>query len=183
MTSIVSSATATAAAAAHAAAAALSTTLQIKPGSSIPDVAVKENDPDQTFSLANLPGKNIILGVPGAFTTPCSAQIPEYIKLYSEFASKGIAGIYVIAVNDVFVTKAWKEKLAPNGTPIHFIADDQCTFSTHVGLVFDGTALLGAPRSKRYALIVEDSKVKEVFIEAAPTDIILTKAETVLSKI
>lgn len=31
---------------------------------------------------------------------------------------------------------------------IHFIADDQGIFSTHVGLVFDATALLGAPRSK-----------------------------------
>jgi len=36
---------------------------------------------------------------------------------------KGVNEIYVVAVNDVFVMKAWKESLAPEGTDVHFIAD------------------------------------------------------------
>ncbi|GJJ10661.1 hypothetical protein Clacol_004888 [Clathrus columnatus] len=183
MTSVVSSATVQAAQAAHSAAASLASTQQIKPGASIPDIQIKENDPKQTFSLAGLPGKNIILGVPGAYTGSCSAQIPEYVKKYSEFQNKGIKGIYVVAVNDVFVMKAWKENIAPQGTEVHFIADDQGSLSTALGLLFDATPLLGGPRSKRAALIVEDGKVLDILVEAAPPDVILTKADNVLSKL
>lgn len=45
------------------------------------------------------------IGVPGAFTIPCSAQIPGYIETYDQFKAKGVSDIYVIAVNDAFVTK------------------------------------------------------------------------------
>jgi hypothetical protein len=79
--------------------------------------------------------------VPGAFTPTCTAQAPGYIEKYDEFKAKGINEIYILSVNDVFVTKyvcvclyarassmntsalflyhkhrAWKENLAPNGT-------------------------------------------------------------------
>lgn len=33
-------------------------------------------------------------------------------------------------------------------------------------LAFDGTAIFGGPRSKRYALVVEDGKVKEAHVES-----------------
>lgn len=37
----------------------------------------------------------------------------------------GVQGIYIIAVNDVFVTQAWKEKLnAKDSKIVHFLADD-----------------------------------------------------------
>lgn len=36
-----------------------------------------------------------------------------------------VKGIYVIAVNDAFVTQAWKEKLnAKDAKMVHFLADD-----------------------------------------------------------
>jgi 2-Cys peroxiredoxin 5 len=45
------------------------------------------------------------LGVPGAFTPPCSSQVPEYIADYEKFKAKGVKNIYVVAVNDAFVVK------------------------------------------------------------------------------
>ena len=45
------------------------------------------------------------VGVPGAFTGTCSAQVPAYIKTYPQFKEKGVDNIYVVAVNDVFVMK------------------------------------------------------------------------------
>lgn len=45
------------------------------------------------------------VGVPGAFTGTCSAQIPGYIKNYENFKAKGVKDIYVVAVNDVFTMK------------------------------------------------------------------------------
>lgn len=76
------------------------------------------------------------VGVPGAFTGTCSAQIPGYIDAYEQFKAKGVKNIYVVGVNDVFVMKyvlplhnyihshsdcdrAWKQKLAPSGSRTH----------------------------------------------------------------
>ncbi|KAI9569979.1 Redoxin-domain-containing protein [Boletus coccyginus] len=143
MTSILTGA----ARAAHSAAATVLSAGQISVGDEIPAVNVKEDNPDQPFTL-DLSGKCIILGVPGAFTIPCSSQVPQYIRDYDEYKAKGIKDIYVVAVNDVFVTKAWKEKLAPQGTGVRFIADDKGEFTSNLGLFFDASGLLGSPRSK-----------------------------------
>jgi peroxiredoxin len=35
-----------------------------------------------------------------------------------------VAGIYIVAVNDAFTTKAWKEKLGGGHKLVHFLADD-----------------------------------------------------------
>lgn len=43
------------------------------------------------------------IGVPGAFTPPCSSQVPGYIERAKEFIARGVKGIYVVAVNDTFV--------------------------------------------------------------------------------
>ena len=46
---------------------------------------------------------------------------------------------------------------------------------------FDGTALLGNHRSLRYVALVENGTVSKIFIENAPTDLAVTKAENVLN--
>lgn len=48
---------------------------------------------------------------------------------------------------------------------------------------FDATAFFGNHRSQRYAAIVEDDVVKDVFVEKAPTDITVSSADSVLSKL
>lgn len=54
--------------------------------------------------------------MPGAFTGTCTNQIPGYIQAYDQFKAKGVNDVFVVAVNDVFVLKAWKAQLAPEGT-------------------------------------------------------------------
>ncbi len=50
---------------------------------------------------------------------------------------------------------AWKAKLAGDKpTNVHFVADDQGTFASATGLIFDATAFLGGPRAKRAAIVV-----------------------------
>ncbi|KAI0933319.1 hypothetical protein AcV7_004825 [Taiwanofungus camphoratus] len=88
------------------------------------------------------------VGVPGAFIDMCSTQIPSYIKAYDQFKNKGVEDIYVVTVNDVCVTKVWKEQLAPGGTPVRFIADDKGVFVGALGMLFDASAFLGGPHSK-----------------------------------
>jgi 2-Cys peroxiredoxin 5 len=43
--------------------------------------------------------------VPGAFTPTCHSQAPGYIEKYDEFKAKGVNEIFIVSVNDVFVTK------------------------------------------------------------------------------
>jgi len=91
---------------AHSAAAGALSKAQVAPGDEIQAVAIKENAPDKEEQLV-LSGRNIIVGVPGAFTGSGSKQIPGYIDAYDRFKAKGVNEIYVVAVNDVFVTKCF----------------------------------------------------------------------------
>ncbi|KAK0489804.1 Redoxin-domain-containing protein [Armillaria luteobubalina] len=116
------------------------------------------------------------VGVPGAFTGTRSAQIPGYIDNYEAFKVKGVTGVYVVAVNDQFVMNAWKEKLAPKGTPILFLADDQGKFAGATGLIFDATPLLGGPRSK-------NQEVTSVAVEEDPSKVTITDAKTILAQL
>ncbi|KAF8970978.1 Redoxin-domain-containing protein [Flammula alnicola] len=173
---------ASAAHAAHNVAASLLAHFQIQPGGTIHSVDVKEDAPNKAIPLT-LTGKNIIIGVPGAFTTPCNSHIPAYIENFNAFKEKGDNAIYVFGVNDAFVMKAWKESLAPNGTPIHFIADDKGAFVGSLGLIFDATGLLGGPRSKRFAIVTEGNKVLSVAVEDAPPNVTVTSAKSVLASL
>lgn len=48
---------------------------------------------------------------------------------------------------------------------IRFLADTHAAFTNAVDLAFDATAIFGQPRSRRYALVIEDGKVQEMFVE------------------
>lgn len=175
MTSVLASATHTA----HAAAAALLAKAQIKPGEAIPSgVKVKEDSVEIPFEF-NLTGRNLILGVPAAFSGTCSNQVPGYVGKLSQFHEKGIKDIYVVSVNDGFVTKAWKEKLGADD--LHFIADDSGSLTTQLGLMFDATPLLGAPRSKRYAIVTNGMTAEHVIVEDDSTKSTVTSVDRVLA--
>ncbi|KAF8638129.1 hypothetical protein AX17_002428 [Amanita inopinata Kibby_2008] len=178
MTSVLSSATQTA----HSIAASLLSNSPIKPGGTIPSQDVKEDSAEHSAPLT-LKGKNIILGVPGAFTDTCTAEVPQYIENYQKFKDKGVNNIYVIAINDVFVMKAWKKSMAHQDTPIRFIADDIGTFTGSVGLMLDASKLLGGPRSKRYVIVANDDKVETVVVEEDPTKYTVTAAQAVLAQL
>ena len=48
---------------------------------------------------------------------------------------------------------------------IRFIADPALAFTKALDLSFDGAAIFGGDRSKRYALVIENGKVKKAHIE------------------
>lgn len=175
--------------------------IAIMEGSKIPSASLKEdNVMEASVNLSAIPGKSIVLfpfkspnstdhittviivGVPGAFTPTCSNQVPSYSEHASTFASKGVQGIYVVSVNDAFITKAWKKSVVGEDGPklIHFLADDTGSWTKEAGLELDMTPVLGGHRSKRYAAIVEGGVVKKIFVEENPSLITVSHAEKVL---
>ncbi|ESK89416.1 thioredoxin peroxidase [Moniliophthora roreri MCA 2997] len=176
MTSLIASAAQTA----HSAVANLLSVAQVKPGATVSLVSVKEEAPDKTIQ-PTLEGKNVFLFVPGAYSGTCSGQVPKYIAKYQEFVAKGIKNVYVVAVNDAFVMKAWKAQLAPEGTGVRFLADDKGELTSSLGLLFDATAFFGAPRAKRSVVITDGDKVESIAVEPVPSEVTVTDVDKILA--
>merc|ERR1711964_762907 len=117
----------------------------VKVGDSIPSIPLVEGKPDQTVDLSQElgSGSGIIIGVPAAFSPTCSdSHIPGYI---SHPKLKSAGKVFVISVNDAFVMNAWGKSLDKDGS--------------------SGIRFLGTNRSERYAIVVEDGKVKSINVE------------------
>ena len=127
--------------------------------------------------------KNIIMfGVPGAFTPTCSEKhMPSYIKLHKDFIEKGIDDIYCLSVNDDHVMKAWLLSYT-DGDKIIGIADGNGDVSKNLNLLVDKTANYMGMRSSRFAMIIKDNSIEELFIEK-PGEYKETSAENLLTKI
>ena len=120
--SFVQSAVASSASAAHSAFASLASASPIKAGDAVPDVSIKINDLEDKINFSKLQGKNIIVTVPGAFSPTCTDQVPGYVERFDELKAKGVSGVYVVAVNDMFVMNGWKAKFQEGGksVPVQF---------------------------------------------------------------
>lgn len=55
--------------------------------------------------------------------------------------------------------------LTQSFSQVRFLGDPTGKFTEALDLSFDSTTIFGNHRSKRYALLVEDGKVKEAFVE------------------
>lgn len=130
------------------------------------------------------------------FSGVCSSQVPSYITSYSDFKAKGVNNVYVVAVNDIFVVNAWKDKMlgelgsekregvkfgksnSPTGVVLCLIffykmllaADDTAALASALGLTFDAQPVFGGPRLKRGVLVVNDGVVEYVGVEDSPGD-------------
>lgn len=61
---------------------------------------------------------------------------------------------------------AWGTSLDPTGkSGIRFLADPHGELTSALDLSFDGAAIFGNARSKRYALVVENGKVTQAHVE------------------
>lgn len=62
--------------------------------------------------------------------------------------------------------KAWQESLDPGKkSGIRFLGDPSAEFTKALDVDFTAAEIFGHARSKRYALVVEDGKVKEAHVE------------------
>jgi len=128
-------------------------------------------------------GKKVVLfSVPGAFTPTCHANhLPPYVAKYDEFKKKGVDVIAVIAANDPFVMSGWSRFVGLNDK-ILALSDTSADWSKSIGLSLDLTARGLGVRTNRYALIIDDLKVKYIGVEKEP-GVTVSGADAVLAEL
>ncbi|WJZ47852.1 peroxiredoxin [Synechococcus phage DSL-LC03] len=110
-------------------------------------------------------GKRVVVfSLPGAFTPTCSNfQLPGYDLKYEEFQALGIDEVYCLSVNDSFVMNAWfKEQGIQNVKPI---PDGSGEFTYAMGMSVNKANLGFGFRSWRYAMVVNDGEIEQMFEE------------------
>lgn len=106
--------------------------------------------------------KVIIFGLPGAYTSVCSAKhLPGYVKNIDAFKSKGIDHVICMSVNDPFVMSAWGKEHNV-GDKIVMAGDPFLTFTKSIGADVDKSARGLGIRSNRYTMLVENGKVTKL---------------------
>jgi len=124
----------------------------------------------------------IIFGVPGAFTPTCSEKhLPSYLNLHKEILNKGIDDIYCLSVNDNFVMNSWLSSYV-DGANIIGIADGNGQISKKLDLIVDKSENYMGLRSKRFAMIVYNNNIQELFLEQA-AEYKVTSAEHIITKL
>lgn len=108
--------------------------------------------------------KTIVVGLPGAFTPVCSSKhVPGYLAKQAELKAKGVDEVLVIAVNDGAVMEGWAKDQKIAGSIVTFLADTRSELTQALDLVFDAEgamAVLGNPRCKRFAMVVDKGVIK-----------------------
>ena len=139
--------------------------------------------PQPLSSDALFAGKRVALfSVPGAFTPTCSAKhLPGFVEKAAELKAKGIDEIACTAVNDAFVMGAWG-KSAGSDDSVTMLADGNGDFAKAVGLEMDGSKFGMGTRSQRFAMVVNDGTVEQLFVEA-PGEFRVSSADYMLEQI
>ena len=144
--------------------------MHIKENDQIPnaDVYVMENgEPVKKNTQILLKDKKVVIfGLPGAYTSVCSAKhLPGYVNMFEQYKEKGIDHIICISVNDPFVMSAWgKEHNVED--KILMIGDPFLNFTKGIGADVDKSARGLGIRSNRYTMLVDNLKIVKLQEEA-----------------
>ncbi|HXR50991.1 MAG TPA: peroxiredoxin [Steroidobacteraceae bacterium] len=160
--------------------------MSIAVGSRVPQGKFRISTADGLADLTTaqlFDGKRVVLfSVPGAFTPTCDARhLPGYVDLAEQFRAKGVDTVACMAVNDVFVMKAWG-KSANVGDKVLLLADGSGDYARALGLSLDASAHGMGQRAQRFAMIVNDGLVEQLFVEA-PGKFEVSAADYVLARL
>lgn len=158
----------------------------ITTGDTLPDLTLTlatENGPQPVSTADYFGGAKVVLfTLPGAFTPTCSARhLPGYVEKAEALKAKGVDKIACLSVNDAFVMAAWAESAGASGT-VDMLADGNAEMAKAMGLDMDASKFGMGTRAVRAALIIEDGKVRDIFVED-PGAFEVSSAEYVLDKL
>ena len=140
--------------------------MNIKENETIPssEVFILENGEPIKKNIADVlkNKKSVIFGLPGAYTSVCSAKhLPGYVKNSEKFKHQGVDQIICISVNDPFVMNAWGEENKV-GNKIIMIGDPFLNFTKAIGAEVDKSGRGLGIRSNRYTMLVDDLKIIKI---------------------
>ena len=130
------------------------------------DIPLRVGDEFTTINTGEISkGKRIVIfALPGAFTPTCSTQqLPGFEENYGKFQEKGIDEVYCLSVNDSFVMNAWFKDLGIEN--LKSLPDGARSFTMSIGALCEKNNLGFGFRSWRYAIVVKDGVVENVFSE------------------
>ena len=146
-------------------------------------VRVTDEGPEGIDTDSFFAGRRVALfAVPGAFTPTCSARhLPGFVDKADEFKAKGVDEVACTAVNDAFVMAAWAKA---NGVDnrVTMLADGNGTFAEALGLVMDGSKFGMGKRVQRFAMLVNDGVVEQLYVEA-PGEFRVSSADYLLERL
>ena len=158
--------------------------MKIKEKETIPssEVFILENgEPIQKDIQSFLKNKkSVIFGLPGAYTSVCSAKhLPGYVKNSEKYKEKGIDQIICMSVNDPFVMNAWgKENNV--GDEIIMMGDPFLNFTKAIGAEVDKSGRGLGIRSNRYTMLVDNLKIIKIQEEKDTSSCEISAAENFL---
>ena len=160
--------------------------MTITVGSRVPAGKFKISTADGLADLTTaqlFDGKRVVLfAVPGAFTPTCDARhLPGYVELSGQLRAKGVDTVACLAVNDVFVMKAWA-KASNVGDKVLMLADGNGDYSRALGLSLDASGFGMGQRAQRFAMVVKDGVVEQLLVEA-PGKFEVSAADYVLARL
>ena len=137
--------------------------MHIKENDQIPNVDVfgmEDGEPVKKNTQIFLKDKKVVIfGLPGAFTSVCSAKhLPGYVNMFEQYKEKGIDHIICISVNDPFVMNAWGKEHNV-GDKILMVGDPFLNFTKGIGADVDKSARGLGVRSNRYTMLVDNLKI------------------------
>ena len=161
--------------------------MKIKENETIPssEVFILENGEPVKKNIENFlkNKKSVIFGLPGAYTSVCSAKhLPGYVNNSEKYKQKGIDQIICMSVNDPFVMNAWgKENNV--GDKILMVGDPLLNFTKTIGAEVDKSERGLGIRSNRYTMLVDNLKIIKIQEEKDTGSCEISAAENFLELI
>ncbi len=113
--------------------------------------------------------KVVVLALPGAFTPTCSStHLPGFEAQYDELIAAGADEVYCLSVNDAFSMYQWARQLGI--AKVKMLPDGNGDFTRGMGMLVKKENLGFGPRSWRYAMLVEDGAITQLFSEQGKED-------------
>ena len=107
-----------------------------------------------------------MFSLPGAFTPTCSnSQLPGFEGL---FAVHGVDAIYCVSVNDAFVMYQWGKSQGLQN--VRLLPDGSGHFTRRMGMLINKDHVGFGLRSWRYAMVIDDGEIVEMFVEPGIND-------------
>jgi len=159
---------------------------RVKVGDSAPPVGLTravDDVEDTTVNSLFGSGKTVLVNVPGAFTPTCSEKhVTGFLENLGALQDEGVDNLYIMAVNDRFVMRAWDDSLELDSyreadLKPELIADGAGMIAASMGLLVDKGDMGG--RAIRSAVVFEDGVVQYVGVDAGQPE--ESSADTIVS--